>query len=211
MVPEERFVNVLKISSETNEHFVLITSISGLLWDRTKHNAALHYCLRCLHGFTTAKRLTSHQKDCIDFKTQRVEFPDYDRVKFKNFHKTIIHPIVVYADFESLIVEEGGVKKHVPCGFSFVAYKRYGGGNILECYRGKDAGRIFVMQMKKLYEQSQQLLKCNYKMSQLTSDEWRKHYTKPDCHICGKDFLPHESRARDHDHFIKDNNLIFFM
>jgi hypothetical protein len=43
-------LNVLVIGNDFTQHYVLITDISGFLSSVTKHNGALHYCLRCFHG-----------------------------------------------------------------------------------------------------------------------------------------------------------------
>ena len=49
-VPDDKVVNVLLIGNEYTQHYVLITSMSGLLSKNSKNTAAKHYCYHCLRG-----------------------------------------------------------------------------------------------------------------------------------------------------------------
>ena len=47
-----------------NGHFVLIRNFNKLNSNISKHNGEKHFCLRCLHGYTTKERLNKHLEDC---------------------------------------------------------------------------------------------------------------------------------------------------
>ena len=48
-------MNVLLISTEFIQHFVLIQSLSGLLSENSRNTRAKHYWVRCLRGYVGFK------------------------------------------------------------------------------------------------------------------------------------------------------------
>jgi len=86
----------------------------------------------------------------------RTELPreGENKIKFKNLHKQMKAPFVVYADFESLIRKIHGCAKegqatikseaHEPCGFLYVIVKSDSQTHGPFVYRGKDACRFLV-------------------------------------------------------------------
>jgi len=59
--------------------------------------------MHCLHCFSS-KDLESHKKDCIQLNgTQAIEMPAKgSKIYFKNHHKMLPVPFVIYADFEAI-------------------------------------------------------------------------------------------------------------
>lgn len=77
------------------------------MYDQSKNTNSKHFCESCLHGYTTPKLLERHKPECMEQlkRSTRTELPKAgeNKVKFKNHHKETKEPLVVYADFESLI------------------------------------------------------------------------------------------------------------
>ena len=148
------------IKKEENTHYCLVKRLTALLYDQTKHNNSKHFCERCLHGFSRRELLERHQPECKGLlKTPtKTELPKEgeNKMAFKNYHKQMKSPYVVYADFECVLKKIHGCKpspqasftvkteKHEPCGFAYIIVRSdgviYGPFN----YRGEDAAFVFL-------------------------------------------------------------------
>ena len=94
----------------------------------------MYYCRHCLHGFTREDLLLDHEPHCSQHGPQRVELPqeDYATLFFKDYHRQLKVPFVIYADFESMTSKIDSVlpnpeksytekyQHHQPCGFSYI-------------------------------------------------------------------------------------------
>ena len=64
----------------------------------------MHYCRRCLNGFTSKDALSNHNEYCSKHDVQKIVMPDPGTMlKFKNYYRSMRVPFVIYADFESFI------------------------------------------------------------------------------------------------------------
>eukprot|EP01050_Picozoa_sp_SAG11_P017090 SAG11_NODE_2418_length_3381_cov_136.529555_3_plen_451_part_01 len=73
--------------------------------DKTHGKRKTHYCDHCLQGFTNQEALGTHlTMGCASITTCKPCMPRKDEafVQFKNAHKKIKAPYVIYADFECL-------------------------------------------------------------------------------------------------------------
>jgi len=96
-------VDLLLISKDETKHYCLIKNLPGLLREQTG-NHHMHYCRRCLNGFRDKEVLDKHKEYCNQHAIARVVMREPETVlTFKNHQKSMKHPFVVYADFESLI------------------------------------------------------------------------------------------------------------
>ena len=88
-----------------NSHFCAIKNFTRLVSSQaSKHQHKPHICKRCLFAFYSSKELTHHKVNCREFKALKHKMPNKsDKVKFKNFHKRMHLPVVVYADSESIL------------------------------------------------------------------------------------------------------------
>jgi len=105
-------INLMLIQNNEKSHYTFVRRLSALLHGQSKHCAITHFCERCLHDYTTAELMKRHKPECrgqLKWPT-RTELPKEgeNKVKFKNHHKQMKAPFVVYADFESLIREYRG-------------------------------------------------------------------------------------------------------
>lgn len=89
-----------------NSHFCLIKDLNRVLGSTKRCKNKYYFCRRCLHGFTREELLTDHIPYCKQFDFQKVEFPIEGKdniLQYKNFHKKLRVPFVIYCDFETLV------------------------------------------------------------------------------------------------------------
>ena len=100
-------VNLLLISDYRSEkkHYCLIKNMSRLLVSQvSKKKEKKFFCLRCLNAFGTQDLLDNHLEVCQDNEAVRIKMPEEgESVSFKNNHKMMDIPFVIYADFEALM------------------------------------------------------------------------------------------------------------
>ena len=68
------------------------------------------HCLQCFRGEHT---LEKHKKNCITVNgKQAINMPNEgQKVQFKNYHKQLEAPFVIYTDFEAIVEQIHGVKQ----------------------------------------------------------------------------------------------------
>ncbi|KAG1665131.1 hypothetical protein GQR58_019518 [Nymphon striatum] len=129
----ENVINLLLISEDEKQHYCLIKNMSRLLSSQTSnHNGSQLFCLRCLNSFNTQKALDSHKEYCDTNEAVKIELPEKGtKLFFKDFHKSMRVPFVVYADFESFTEQldtcqqnpdmsyTKKYQKHTPSGFCY--------------------------------------------------------------------------------------------
>ena len=92
----------------------------------------MHYCRRCLNGFTSKEALTTHNEYCSQHEAQKIVMPEPGTIlKFENYDRSMRVPFVIYADFESFIKpidtcqpDSSGsytkqYQKHIPSSFCY--------------------------------------------------------------------------------------------
>jgi hypothetical protein len=123
--------NLLLIQEGEKSHYVLIKNMSPLV-DRGNKNKS-YVCPTCMTSYRTEDKLHKHLHNGCPKFGQKVELPSKkdakEYVQFKNIDRMIKKPFVIYADFESLLLnverdEKASTQryqKHEACGY---AYKR---------------------------------------------------------------------------------------
>ena len=103
------------------------------IYNHSLHRERKHFCRYCLHDFITEEILKRHIKDCLKINgKQTIKMPKKgEYVKFKNFERKIKSPIMIYEDFESIVLPEDNGKqdphksytskyqKHVACSYGY--------------------------------------------------------------------------------------------
>ena len=126
----EKQVILLMIRNGENWHYLVVTSLSGLLTGITSNHKKDFYCLNCFHSYRTKNKLEEHKKICENHDYCRVEMPtnDNNKIKYNQGEKSIKLPFIVYADIECLLEkmsicynnpEESSttkINKHTPSG-----------------------------------------------------------------------------------------------
>ena len=130
----DKHMNLLLITEDKNEHYVLIKDFNRFMFNQTKHENRKHFCMHCIQCFSSEEVLNNHKNNCIQVNgTQAIKMPDKHNniLKFNNFHKQQPVPFVIYADFEAITEKISGClpndsksyteayQKHTDCGFGY--------------------------------------------------------------------------------------------
>ena len=205
-------VNLLLYSEGITRHFCFIKDLDKLLYDQSTHKARMFYCRHCLHGFIREDLLQEHEPHCCQHGAQRIELPNEDNASlyFKDYHKQLKVPFVIYADFESVTAKidsatpdptKSSTEKyqhHLPCGFSYVVVseaEKYNKPPVV--YRGKDAVDKFLACLEAEQQYIEKKLSFIEPM-RIETEEEQMFQDAINCHICG--FELGADRVRDHCH-----------
>ena len=132
---------VLKTFQEENsylrktfaKHYVLIKDFNKFMYNQTKHEHRKYFCMYCLQCFSREDVLAEHKNNCISINgKQAIKMPEEgDKVYFKNHHKQLSVPFVIYADFEAITEKVQGCQpntdksyteayqQHKDCGYGW--------------------------------------------------------------------------------------------
>ena len=169
----------------------------------TKHKGSKHFCMHCLNCFYSSENLKKHQKDCIQINgTQAITMPvERSKVYFKNHHKMLPVPFVIYADFEAITEkidswlppnEDSYTKtyqSHKACGFGYKVACHYDKiySKPAEIYRGEDAIEEFIKEMFEEVSSCKNLMREHFNKPLKMTDEDEKDFENSySCHICGR-------------------------
>ena len=95
-------MELLLITEGENKHYVLIKDFNKFMFSQTKHEHKKYFCMYCLQCFSREDVLTEHKNNCISINgKQAINMPEKgDKVYFKNHHKQLPVPFVIYADLK---------------------------------------------------------------------------------------------------------------
>ena len=98
----ENTIDLFLYEEDGKSHFTLIKHFHRLIRSqKTKGVGKLHICKRCFSHFTKSELLQNHIKYCSNNGLVSVKMPEPGTMLyFKNYHKQLPIPFVVYADFE---------------------------------------------------------------------------------------------------------------
>ena len=192
-------INLLLLhDKQDNYHYCWIKHLSRLLFDQNKHKGKTYFCDRCLYGFSREDLLINHKDECygINDRATKIQMPaPGEKIKFKNYHKQMQVPFVIYADFESIIKpyqaaagDKSEIKsKHQACGFGYQIVRYDGASSNVRIYRGEDAGEQFL---KSLH---QEVININAifakpKPLHMSEKNEKDFQSSTQCWICQKEF-----------------------
>ena len=136
----------------------------ALLKGITSNHKGNVYCLNCLQPYHTENKLKKHKHKCKNHSYCDIEIPKEDNKEFKHSHgeTSMKVPLIIYADFESLLEKMSichnslkkssttKITKHLASGYSLFTHYLVGTTkNKLVCYRGKDCMKRFGKDLKK--------------------------------------------------------------
>ena len=187
------------------------------MFSQNIHRHRLHFCRYCLQYFGSEEILKNHTSNCIVVNgKQAIRMPKIgDSVKFKNFHKQLPAPFVIYADFEALTQKMDSCQpddnkaytekyqKHVDCGYAYKLVCFYDDkfNKPIQLYGGEKAVYKFLEAMLKEAEYCKKVKKDHFNQPMnLTSMEEEEFAAATECHICQKYFTEDDVRVRDHCH-----------
>ena len=199
-------------------HYSLIKSFTRLVKSQItlSKNGSFYICKKCFTHFTKYELLQKHILHCSSNETVSVRMPPKNTMLcFKNYHKQLPIPFVVYADFECFTKPMNtcspnpkesynyNYQKHEPSGFCFyikgVVDKKIKPIIYTKKKEDEDISKVFV---EKLTEVTKGIYNDFYRRPiplRLTRAEQKSFDEAETCHICKKELL--DDKVRDHCHF----------
>ena len=200
-------INLMLIESGGRQHYCWVKRVSALLFDKAINNKTF-YCMLCLSRFTKAHVLVEHEKHCngVNGRPTRIDMPEEgnNNLTFKNYHKQMKAPYVIYADFEAVVRKYKGCERgpdyinknktkcytdktehHEACGYSFVVVRSDGQVTGPIVYRGENAVKSFLERLVIVKDKIKENL-SKVKPLTLTQEDWYNFKNAESCHICEK-------------------------
>ena len=207
--PSVRRTNLILLTGRNTTHYCYIRSLSRLLYSECDAGRLIHFCERCLQGFSAERVLNDHLFYCRGVKGRpvRTEMPKEgeNTLFFENYQNQMKKPWVIYADFESIVVRIQGcfpdpeqsstteTSMHKPCGFCMLAVRSDGETKGPYLYRGEDVVRRFLYYLQLLEREIREELKVKAPLY-MTRADWADFSRARDCHICSKSLVKENQR-----------------
>ena len=86
----ENILNLLLITEDEKQHYVLIKDFNSLMYNKTKHRERKHFCMHCLQCFSTEEILSKYKTNCMILNgEQAIRMPQKGNnvLQFQNYHK----------------------------------------------------------------------------------------------------------------------------
>ena len=74
-------MELLHIKEGENSHCVYIKRFNSLMYNFSKHKDSKHFCMRCLHCFSSKNLLEKHQGDCFLINGTQANYNASGRIK----------------------------------------------------------------------------------------------------------------------------------
>ena len=234
-ISKEKFIDhmeLLLITEGENKHYVLIKDFNKFMFRQTKHEHRKHFCMHCLQCFSREDVLTEHKNNCISINgEQAIKMPEKgDKVYFKNHHKQLSVPFVIYADFEAITEKVDSCQpnneksyteayqKHTDCGYGYKVVCCYDDliqsktdqlndkvvnkySKPVQIYRGENAVYKFMENMLEEVNWCKSKMKKHFnKPLKMTKENETDFQKATKCHICDIKYANKDVRVRDHCH-----------
>jgi len=234
VVDEEKkdHFDLLLITNGDKSHYTYISNFSRLIrTQKTEHNDSVVLGKRCFTSYDNRPlkntlcgqaALDHHKLICESHKPISPQMPGSgSMLEFGAWNKTQRHPIVIYADFEALLVkcnEKKGknttvIQNHKPMSYGFfVKVDDHIPKELLEefeiptspvIYRGsnqkKEVAKHFVQSIVEIAEKIDKLLKTIIPII-WTPEQQRLHDACRTCNLCKKGFSKENHKVADHCH-----------
>ena len=220
-------MELLLITEGENKHYILIKDFNRLMFRRTKHEHRKHFCMYCLQCFSREDVLTEHKNNCISINgKQAIKMPEKgDKVYFKNHHKQLSVPFVIYADFEAItekyadfeaITEKvdscqpnndksytEAYQNHKDCGYGYKVVCCYEDkySKPVQIYRGENAVHKFMENMLEEANWCKSKMKKHFnKPLKMTKENETDFQKATKCYICDIKYTDKDIHVRDHCH-----------
>ena len=167
-------MNLLLIAKDEKKQYVLIKDFNTFMYNQSKHKNKKHFCMYCLQCFSSESILVKHTNNCLTINgKQAINTPKKGEniPEFKNFHKQLPVPFVIYADFEAITKKVQGCNQseemekekdkrsyteayqtHEDCGYGYmiVCCYKYKYSKPIQTYRGENAVYKFMERSLKM-------------------------------------------------------------
>ena len=214
----QKSIDLFLYEEDGKFHYSLIKNFSRLFRSQitSRTNEPIQICKRCFTHFTKEELLEKHIKYCSNNQTVAVKMSKPNTMLyFKNYHKQLPIPFVVYADFECFTKPMNtcspnpkdsynyNYQKHEPSGFCFyvkgIVNKKITPIIYTKNSEDEDISKVFV---EKLTEVTKGIYNDFYrrpKPLRLTNSEQKSFEEANICHICNCELK--KDKVRDHCHF----------
>ena len=210
-------MELLLINKDKKNHYVLIKNFNKFMFDQTKHNCKKYFCMYCLQCFSREDVLAEHVKNCLSINgKQAIKMPKKGQhVNFRNYHKQIPAPFVIYADFEAITEKVHGClpnneksyteayQKHIDCGYGYKLVCHYNDefSKPVQVFRGENAVYNFMEKMLEEVEWCKSIIKKHFNKPLIMTEENKLDFESTNhCHICKNRYSKEDIRVRDHCH-----------
>lgn len=223
--------DLLIINNNEKMHYTYIFNISRLVRaQKTLHEEHVFFCKVCFMTFDEQKKnklsgqaaLNQHKLICGSHSPILPVMPEKGTMlKFENWCKTERHPIVIYADFEALLIKHVQRKGentdifqlHHPMSFGInvitsqdVSLELLNQFNIPQSpiiFRGSEemdeVVKYFIETIVEIARNTEKLLKTNITLI-MSDEEKLKHEVTKICHLCKFSFSNKNCKVIDHNH-----------
>ena len=219
-VSNEKFqdhMELLLINKDKNNHYVLIQDFNKFMFNHTKHKCKKYFCMYCLQCFNQEDLLTEHKNNCLSINgKQAIKMPGKGHhVNFKNYHKQMPAPFVIYADFEAITEKVHGClpnneksyteayQKHIDCGYGYKVVCHFNDefSKPVQVYRGENSVFKFMEKIIEEVDWCKSIIKTHFNKPLVMTEKNKLNFESSNkCHICNKQYSEKDIRVRDHCH-----------
>ena len=182
-------MNLLLITKDRKKHYVLIKDFNAFMYNQSKHREKKHFCMYCLQCFSSERILANHVNNCLTINgAKAINMPKQGEniLKFNNFHKQLLVPFVIYANFEAI------TKKVQGCEQSEEMEK----DKDTCIYRRENAVYKFMEKMLEEVEYCKAVIKKHFNKPLVMTEVDKQNFKTMDrCHICGEKMCTLETIA----------------
>lgn len=205
---KQNHVNLLYFENQGRGHYCLIKDLAKLTHRQVSknHNKA-HLCESCLQFFITQEKINSH----VCSKVLTVLPEKHSKLEFKNYERKQRINFVIYADFESLLlnnyektsIQTETYKLHSPSCFAYyICCSHDSKLNKYVQYRGPDCVEVFIKYLIQDVKDIYTILQDKKPMKPMSMSQSKEYSRSSICHICQ---LPlHGDKVADHDHITSE-------
>ena len=199
-------LDLLLITKGKKKHYCLIKDFNRFVYGQILYKGRKDFCWYCLQCFKredakrTYSELYSDQQGAGNRNVKKGE--DRNTLMFKNYHKQLNAPFVIYADFEAITGKIHTVnpsdeksytdayQKHEGCGYGCKVVCSYDDkySKPVEVYRGENAVHKFIKMLQEA-EDCKGIRKKHFNKDFLMKKDVEELKKATKCHICGKEYV----------------------
>lgn len=217
-------INLLFISEGEKKHYCLIKNMSRLLASQVStRKAKKFFCPRCLNSFGRQDLLDKHLELCGDNEAVRIKMPEEGTfLQFKNNHKRMDIPFVIYADFESIMRKLRTVQRnleknpttygpytekkilHIPVSFCYDVMCSFDDkfSKVVEFTALSNEDDVAQKFADSLEQEVRSIYKSHPKKEMIFTKATNAIYKKyKTCWMCDGEFTDKDPKVRDHCHY----------
>ena len=217
----EQCIDLLLLENKGKQHYCWIKNMSALSASQfNKHKGKRFVCKYCCNSFQSEATLKVHIEYCSKQKAVKMVMPRRgEKLFFKNFHRKMRVPFVVYADFECFTRPISTCapsnehsytqqyQKHKPCSYSYYikCFDDQLFPPVLKRLTIEDENTNVAMSFVKSLEEDIVDIYDQFKWKKrmkITKKEQRDYDKATVCHICEGSFgsTEQDTKVRDHCH-----------